>query len=179
MPSVRAESSPYSLDFTIANAPSIVASVIKNEPNTSTPPARPIPSFSSINIQPSKNAITPIGTFTKKIQCQSSDWVSAPPASSPTEPPPAETNAYMPIALACSARLGNSVTMIARITLEATAPPTPWMMRETISIVWSWANPQSTDAAVNITSPVKKTFLRPTRSPIRPASSRKPPNVTR
>src|ERR1700728_4066925 len=134
-PSVRAESRPYSLDFTIANAPSIVASVIKNEPSTSTPPARPMPSFSSINIQPNKNAIAPIGTFTKKIQCQSSDCVSAPPASSPTEPPPADTNAYMPIALACSARLGNSVTMIARITLEATAPPTPWMMRETISIV--------------------------------------------
>ena len=76
----------------------------------------------------------PMGTFTKKIQCQSSDWVSAPPASSPIEPPPAETNAYMPIALACSALAGNSVTMIARITLEATAPPTPCSRRATISI---------------------------------------------
>jgi hypothetical protein len=72
-PSVRAEKRPYSLDLTIANAPSIVASVIRIEPATSTPPARPIPSFSSISAEPNRNASTPIGTFTKKIQCQSSD----------------------------------------------------------------------------------------------------------
>ncbi len=124
---MRAESRPYSLDLTIANAPSIVASVIRIEPSTSTPPARPMPSFSTISAEPSTNATTPIGTLTKKIQCQFSDCVSAPPASRPIEPPPADTNAYMPIALACSARSGNSVTMIARITLEATAPPTPCM----------------------------------------------------
>src|SRR5213082_572066 len=55
-----------------------------------------------------------MGTFTKKIQCQSSDCVNAPPASSPIEPPPAETNANTPIARACSEAPGNSVTMIAR-----------------------------------------------------------------
>ena len=91
--------------MTIANAPDIVASVIRTEPAISTPPARPIPSFSSISTDPSTNAITPIGTLTKKIQCQLSDCVSAPPASSPIEPPPAETNAYMPIAFACSRAL--------------------------------------------------------------------------
>ena len=52
-----------------------------------------MPSFSSISSQPKTNATMPIGTFTKKIQCQFSDWVSAPPASRPIEPPPAETNA--------------------------------------------------------------------------------------
>ena len=117
--------------------------------------------------------------MTKKIQCQSSDCVSAPPASSPIEPPPADTNAYMPIALACSCASGNSVTMIARITLEATAPPTPWISRAPISIAWLSASPHSIEAAVNSTSPLRKTFLRPTRSPMRPASSRKPPNVIR
>ena len=49
-----------------------------------------MPSFSSISAEPSTNAITPIGTLTKKIQCQSSDCVSAPPASRPIEPPPAD-----------------------------------------------------------------------------------------
>ena len=76
-----------------------------------------------------------MGTFTKKIQCQSSDCVSAPPASRPIEPPPADTNANRPIARACSEAPGNSVTMIARITLDATAPPIPCSRRATISIV--------------------------------------------
>ena len=42
----------------------------------------------------------------------------------------------MPIAFACSAFSGNSVTMIARITAEATAPPIPWTKRPAISIPW-------------------------------------------
>ena len=176
---MRAESRPYSVDLTIAKAPSIVASVIRTEPATSTPPARPMPRFSTISAEPSTNVTIPIGTFTKKIQCQLSDCVSAPPASSPIEPPPAETNAYMPIAFACSAFSGNSVTMIARITAEATAPPIPWTKRPAISIPWLVEAPQKIEAAVNRTSPERKTFLRPTRSPIRPASSRKPPKVIR
>ena len=85
----------------------------------------------------------------------------------------------MPIAFACSAFSGNSVTMIARITAEATAPPIPWTKRPPISIAWLSATPQKIEAAVNRTSPERKTFLRPTRSPILPASSRKPPKVIR
>ncbi len=92
-PSVRADEMPYSLDLTIAKAPSIVAAVIRIEPSTSTPPASPIPSFSSIRAEPSTNVIRPMGTLTKKIQCQSSDCVNAPPASRPIEPPPADTKA--------------------------------------------------------------------------------------
>ena len=48
----------------------------------------------------------PIGTLTKKIQCQLIACVSTPPASSPTEPPAEATNAYTPIALRLLARLG-------------------------------------------------------------------------
>ncbi len=33
----------------------------------------------------------PMGTFTKKIQCQLSAWVSTPPARRPIEPPPTAT----------------------------------------------------------------------------------------
>ena len=68
----------------------MAASVIRIEPAMSTPPARPMPSFSSISTQPSRKASAPMGTLTKKIQCQSSDCVRAPPASSPIEPPPAD-----------------------------------------------------------------------------------------
>ncbi len=103
----------------------MVASVIRTEPAISTPPARPIPSFSSISNDPSTNAITPIGTFTKKIQCQLSDCVSTPPASSPMEPPPAETNMYMPIALACSRALRELRDDDRQDHADAIAPPTP------------------------------------------------------
>ena len=160
-PSVRAESSPYSLDLTIANAPSIVASVIRIEPSTSTPPARPMPSFSSISAEPSSERDRADRHVDEEDPVPVSDCVSAPPASRPIEPPPAETNAYMPIALACSPVSGNSVTMIARITLEATAPPIPWSRRAPISIPWLSASPHRTDAAVNRTRPVRNTFLRP------------------
>ena len=40
----------------------------------------------------------PMGTFTKKIQCQDRAWVSTPPASRPTEPPPTATKTYALIA---------------------------------------------------------------------------------
>jgi hypothetical protein len=39
--------------------------------------------------------------------------------------------------------------MIARITLEATAPPTPCSRRAAISIAWLSDTPHSTEAAVN------------------------------
>ena len=116
----------------------------------STPPRSPMPGFSSISAHPARNAKIPMGTLTKKIQCQSSDCVRAPPASSPIEPPPADTNAYRPIALACSARAGNSVTMIARITLEAIAPPTPCISRAPIRAPWVGASPQAIEAAVKL-----------------------------
>jgi hypothetical protein len=34
---------------------------------------------------------TPIGRFTRKIQCQLSELVSSPPSSTPMLPPPAHT----------------------------------------------------------------------------------------
>ena len=38
-----------------------------------------------------KPVATPIGRFTKKIQCQLMAWVSTPPASRPIAPPAAAT----------------------------------------------------------------------------------------
>ena len=68
---------------------------------------------------PSSHAATPIGTLTKKIQCQSSAWVSTPPASRPIDAPAEATNEKTPIAFACSPGSGNIVTIIPRITAEA------------------------------------------------------------
>ena len=77
----------------------------------------------------------PIGTFTKKIQCQSSACVSTPPASSPSDAPPAATNENTPIAFACSRGSRNIVTMIPRITLEVSAPPAPCTKRAPTSVL--------------------------------------------
>ncbi len=41
--------------------------------------------------QPNTNVATPMGTLMKKIQCQLMAWVRAPPASRPSDPPPAST----------------------------------------------------------------------------------------
>ena len=45
------------------------------------------------------------------------------------------------------------VTIIPRITAEATAPPAPWMKRAAISIPCVCANAHSAEAAVKPASP--------------------------
>ena len=67
----------------------------------------------------------PIGTLTKKIQCQLIACVRAPPARSPIDPPADATKLYTPIALARSSGRRNIVTIIPRITAEVIAPPAP------------------------------------------------------
>jgi hypothetical protein len=121
----------------------------------------------------------PMGMFTKKIQCQSIDCVITPPASSPTEPPAEATNAYTPIALACSRGSGNIVTIMPRITAEVIAPPMPCTKRAAISADWLSARPHASEAVVKRAMPARKTRRRPIRSPKRPASSSNPPKAIR
>ena len=83
----------------------------------------------------------------KKIQCQLIDWVSTPPASSPTAPPAEATKANTPIALACSRGSGNIVTIMPRITAEVSAPPAPWTNRATTSVSSLLASPQTIEAS--------------------------------
>ena len=83
------------------------------------------------------------------------------------------------MALACSRGSGNIVTIMPRMTAEVMAPPTPCTNRAATSISWLWAAPQASEATVNTAMPVMNTFLRPSRSPKRPASSSRPPNAIR
>ena len=92
-----------------------------------------------------------------KIQCQLIAWVSAPPASSPIDPPADATNPYTPIAFPRSRGSGNIVTIIPRITAEVSAPPTPWMKRPTMSAPWFGAIAHSADAVVKTARPIRKT----------------------
>ena len=66
--------------------------VISTDPTQSTPCLMPRPTFSTNKTEPRTNVAMPIGTFTKKIQCQFRAWVRMPPARSPMEPPPTATN---------------------------------------------------------------------------------------
>ena len=136
------------------------------------PPARS-------SARPSSHAATPIGTLTKKIQCQSSAWVSTPPASRPIDAPAEATNEKTPIAFPCSPGSGNIVTIMPRITAELSAPPTPWMKRAAISISGEPDSPHSSEASVKTARPARKIVRRPIRSPSRPASSSRPPNAIR
>ena len=115
----------------------------------------------------------------KKIQCQLTVCVSTPPTSRPSEPPPTATKTYALIARARSAGSGNSVMIIAMITEAETALPNPCTARAPTSNRSLFATPQTSEAAVKIATPVRNTRLRPTRSPSRPASSRKLPKVIR
>ena len=110
-----------------------MAAVTSTAPATSTPCPSPRRWVSLISADPSAKVTIPIGTLMKKIQCQSTACVSTPPASSPSEPPPARMNVYTLIAIARSDGCGKSVTSRASTAAEATAPPSPWTNRATIS----------------------------------------------
>ena len=60
-----------------------------------------------------------------------------------------------PKALARSSGLGNSVTIIARMTAELTAPPMPWMKRAAMSMGWLNERPHMIDAAVKMPRPIR------------------------
>ena len=128
-----------------------------------------------MSADPAKKVATPMGRLMKKIQCQLIHSVSRPPANRPIEPPPAMTNVKTLMACARSPGFGKPVTIKARITPAESAPPAPCTKRAITSSAELWANPLSTEAAVKRTTPARKTFLRPMRSPARPARSSRLP----
>ncbi len=65
------------------------------------------------------------------------------------------------MALARSTGLGNSVTMMATITEDDSAPPMPWTKRAATSMAWLSADPQAMEARVKSATPARNTFLRP------------------
>ena len=68
-----------------------MAEVTTTAPSTSMPWPRPMPGRASTSERTASAVTMPIGTLTKKIQCQSMAWVKAPPASRPTDPPATDT----------------------------------------------------------------------------------------
>ena len=114
----------------------------------------------------------------KKIHGHERSCVSAPPTISPTALPPIAIAAHTPRAFARSAPSANVVVTIASAAGEMNAAPSPCSAREPISIPELDESPSRSDAAVNTTSPKRKSRLRPSRSPARPPSRRKPPKTS-
>ena len=101
----------------------------------SNPARNPNPVFSSIRAAPATNVTMPMGMLMKKIQCQLSAWVTYPPISSPSDPPPTATMMYELMAFARSRGTGKSATMMARMTDDDRAAPSPWTNRAEMSSI--------------------------------------------
>ncbi len=101
-----------------------------------------------------------------------------PPRSSPTAAPPVAIAAQTPIAFVRGSPSRNVVVRIESAAGAIMAAPNPCRPRATIRKVDESAIPFRNDAPVKTITPARKTRLRPRRSPARPPSSRKPPNMS-
>ena len=77
----------------------------------------------------------PTGMLTKKIHGHENVSTRNPPSTRPTAPPPTAIAAQTPSAFVRSAPSRKVVVTIDRAAGETSAAPSPWMPRETISIV--------------------------------------------
>ena len=123
-------------------------------------------------------AISPIGTLTNSTQRQLSPLVRTPPSSTPAAPPAPATAPQIPSARLRSAPSAKVVVMIDRAAGDTIAAPSPWTARAAISHVSDCARPPASEASEKTTRPSMNIRRRPSRSAIRPPSSRKPPKVS-
>ena len=178
-PSVCAEVQPFLFPLTIAYTAIISAATTEIAPAKSIRP-RPSAGWSAGSSRSaSRTTSAPIGTLTRKIQCQLSRSVSTPPSRTPMLPPPAATKPKSPIAFARSPAVVNSPIIKARETADAVAPPMPCTARADTSIHCVVDSPQTSEATVKSTIPPMNSLRAPRKSPSRPPSSRKPPYVSR
>jgi len=122
----------------------------------------------------SASAVSPIGTFTRKIGRQPLPARSAetiqPPTTCPTTAPSPAVAPTNPIA---RARRSPDVVawMVASTCGTSSAAVAPCRIRAGISHAVDGASPHSSDAATNPAIPVAKTRRRPNVSPRRPPST--------
>src|SRR5436190_1651639 len=119
----------------------------------------------------------PTGTLTKKIHSHPAYFVRIPPKSTPAAAPLPPIAPQMPSALLRSEPSPNVVVMIASVAGEMIAAPRPWTARAAISTPIEFARPHAREAAEKTAIPIMNMRLRPSRSPARPPSSRKPPKA--
>ena len=109
-----------------------------------------------------------MGRLTKKIHRQPAHSVNAPPTSGPIATAAPTVAPQIPNAVPRSLPW-NSWDKRARETANMIAPPIPCAPRARFRNRGLEAAPQAAEATVNRTTPVRKTRLRPSRSPSEPA----------
>ena len=92
--------------------------------------------------------------------------------------PEIDTPAYTPIARFRSLPSGKVTAISDSEAGAASAPPMPWMTRAVSSHAWSVAKPPASEAIANSAMPAMKIRRRPSRSPMRPPSSSRPPKAS-
>ena len=123
-------------------------------------------------------ASTPIGTLTQSTHSQPAYSVSTPPSSTPAAPPEPDTAPQTPSAKLRSLPSANMFVTIDSADGASSAAPRPCSARAAMSCSSVCDRPPSSDATENSTRPYMNSRRRPSRSAIRPPSSRKPPNVS-
>ena len=124
-PSVVLEVQPAWPALTMPYTASTGAATTASVPPTSRPRWSPLPRALGSSGTAMISASRPIGTLTRKIQCQFRLWVSRPPAITPTVPPPEPTKPQMLMALARSAGGSNRTSTIDSDTALTIEPPMP------------------------------------------------------
>ena len=113
----------------------------------------------------------------KKIHDQASELVRKPPSRTPAAAPLPETAPQTPSATLRSRPSAKVVVRIDSAAGASSAPPRPWVARKVISEPADQAKPASSELTVKSATPAMKRRRRPSRSAMRPPSSRKPPNM--
>ena len=119
-----------------------------------------------------------IGVFTNSTHSQPRYSVSTPPSSTPAAPPEPATAPHTPSALLRSAPSANVFVTIDSAAGDTIAAPRPWNARATMSWMSVCASPPASEATPNRIRPEMNMRRRPSRSAMRPPSSRKPPNTS-
>ena len=123
-------------------------------------------------------AAMPIGTLTNSTHSQPAHSVSMPPSSTPAAPPEPATAPQTPSALLRSAPSSKISVTSDRAAGDSSAAPRPWTARAAINQTSFWASPPASEAPANRIRPAMNMRRRPSRSAMRPPSSRKPPKVS-
>ena len=176
--SVRADDHPQSSPCTSASTISPRPRVNAITPGTS----RWRPAFSSrvsrvaraVHRKPRASGGTPI----QNTQRHDNWSTSTPPTSGPIASATAETPAQIPRARGRSSSEKAELTSASE-SVSIPAAPTPWMTRATTSTSIDGASAATTRPPEKIASATRKTRLRPTMSPSRPAVTTKTATVSR
>ena len=118
---------------------------------------------SSIRQTVTASANTPIGTLTRKMPRQFHSVVMIPPSTGPSAEAIPTTPPHTPKATPRS-RPRKLCPRSASEVANIIAPPTPWPLRDRMSMSGLTARPHSSEPRVKMVSPIENNSLRPYRS---------------